>query len=120
MNPFQIVALSALGLLALRELFQLRRGAAAFKQWLLRTAVLAAALAAIARPELTNRFAHAIGIGRGADVVLYLFVLAFLFTSFAFYSRSVKLERQVTALVGKLAQLEAQRGAEAAQERPRG
>ena len=120
MNLFQIVALSVLGLLALRELLQLRHGTAHLRQWLLRTAVLAAAMVAIAQPELTNRFAHAIGIGRGADVVLYLFVLAFLFTSFAFYSRSVKLERQVTVLVGKLAQLEAQKGTEAAQERPRG
>jgi len=122
MNLFQIVALSVLGLLALRELLQLRHGPGHLKQWLLRTAVLAAAMVAIAQPELTNRFAHAIGIGRGADVVLYLFVLAFLFTSFAFYSRSVRLERQVTVLVGKLAQLEAQRGpaAGAAQERPRG
>ena len=122
MNTFQIVALPVLALLALRELLRLQRGTAAFKQWLVRTAVLAAALVAIAQPELTNRFAHAIGIGRGAVVVLYLFVLAFLFTSFAFYSRSVRLERQVTVLVGKLAQLEAQRGpaAGAAQERPRG
>lgn len=88
--------------------------------WLLRTALLSAALVAIAQPELTTRFAHAVGDGRGADLVLYLFVVAFLFASFAFYSRSVKLKRQVTVLAGKLAQLEAQRGAEAAQEPPRG
>jgi len=40
-------------------------------------AVWLTALIAISDPELVTRFANALGIGRGADVVLYLFALAF-------------------------------------------
>jgi hypothetical protein len=57
-----------------------------------------------------QQLATAIGIGRGADVVLYLFVLAFLATAFYFYSRTVQLQRQVTQLVRHIAIQEARRG----------
>jgi small membrane protein len=42
--------------------------------------------------------------------VLYLFVVAFLFAAFYFYSRSVKTERQLTQVVRHIAVMEAKRG----------
>jgi hypothetical protein len=120
MTLFQWVACSGLALLAVRELVRWRRGALSARQWALRTAVWIAALFAIADPLLVTRFANAIGIGRGADVVLYGFVLAFLAASFAFASRTVRLEQKVSLLAGRIAMLEARRGPEQPAEPPRG
>jgi hypothetical protein len=77
---------------------------------LVRPMLWLAAAVAIARPDLTTRFANLIGIGRGADVVLYVFVLAFLVTSFYWYSRHVLIQRQLTEIVRHLAILQAKRG----------
>src|SRR5262249_46209072 len=78
--------------------------------WLVRIAVWVAALVAIADPLLVTRFTNPIGIGRGADVVLYFFVLAFLTVSFFFYSQHLRLQREISKLVTHLAVREAERG----------
>lgn len=110
MSVFQIVAVSVLGLLTLRELivsFTRSRG-----RWirLFRTTVWALAAAAILDPLLTQRVADLLGIGRGADVVLYLFVLSFLWVSFFLYSCHLHVQRQVTQLARHIAIQEATRG----------
>lgn len=112
MTVFQIVAVTVLGLLVARELvvsFVRSRG-----RWirLFRTTVWAAAAAAILDPGLTQRVANVLGIGRGADVVLYLFVLAFLWVSFFLYSCHLRVQRQVTQLARHIAIQEATRGGE--------
>lgn len=103
MNAFQILSLSFLGVVLLWELFAVRRGALSRRGWVLRSTILLAAAVAIADPDIVQRVAQAIGIGRGADVVLYLFVLFFIGTSFYFYSRCAQLQRQITTLVRHLA-----------------
>jgi hypothetical protein len=52
---------------------------------------------------VTIIIARAVGIGRGTDLVLYLFILGFLGTSFYFYGRVVKLETAITTLVRQAA-----------------
>jgi hypothetical protein len=110
MTIFQWVACSLLGLFLVVEVLRLRRAALTRPQWAVRFAVWLAALVAIASPDLVTRFANAIGIGRGADVVLYLFVLAFLASAFFFYSSQVRLQRQITTLARHLAIAEARKG----------
>ncbi len=108
---FQWLACGGLGLILLVELARLRRGGGLWRMRLLRAAVWLAALVAILDPEVTQRLAHLLGISRGADVVFYSFVLAFLAVSFHFYSRHVKMERRLNALVSQLALRDAERGA---------
>ena len=110
MTPFQWIACSLLLLATVRELLRLRRGTLTRLAWLVRSVVWVAALCAIADPLLVTRMANAIGIGRGADVVLYVFVLAFLATGFFLYSRQVRLEREIHALARHFAITEAQHG----------
>jgi hypothetical protein len=109
-NLFQYVALTLLSVLIACELVLLWRSPARWGIGVVRCVVWLLAAAAIAFPKLVQDVATAIGIGRGADVVLYLFVLVFLLTSFYFYSRQVRLQRQVTAVVRHLALQEARRG----------
>jgi len=110
MTPFQVLALSCLGLLLAWELVGMLRGRKLLKIWLLRTAVWTAVAAAIAMPGLVQRIAVMAGIGRGADAVLYLFVCAYVATTLAFYAWQVRLQTQITRLVRMHALDNARRG----------
>lgn len=110
MNVFQYAALTLMGCLFAWDLVAAWRGTARRGIAFLRCAVWLATALAIGFPEVVQDLATAIGIGRGADVVLYVFVLAFLLTSFSLYSRQVRLQRQVTELIRHIALAEAQRG----------
>ncbi len=50
-------------------------------------------------PPLTTQIANWLGIGRGADLLFYLFIIASLFYVVATRSRIRRLEQQVTRLV---------------------
>lgn len=107
MNVFQVLGLSLLALLAAVTVRgavrgKLRRRSAGL--WLL---IWTAAAAAIARPELTMIVAHALGIGRGADLVLYCTILAILVGFFSLFARLRRLEEDMTRLVRHLAIREA-------------
>lgn len=107
---FQWLAVSGLALLAARELVSLRGGRLGPRAWALRTLILVAAAATIVRPGLVQGLAVSVGIGRGADVVLYGFVLVLIVESFYFYSRTCELRREMTELMRHLALAEARRG----------
>jgi small membrane protein len=110
MSPFQWLALSVLGALLLRELLSLRRGHVHRGPWVVRCLTWLSAAAAIIHPQSVQKLAEWIGVGRGADAILYLVTLAFLLVSFYFYSRYVRLQRQLTQVVRHLAIQEARRG----------
>lgn len=75
----------------------------------LRALVWAAAAVAIYDPNLTSIAANAIGIQRGADLVLYAFVLVAVGVGFYLYARSVRLERALTDVVRHVAIMEGRR-----------
>ena len=73
-----------------------------------RVAALAAAVwlaggVTVLRPGTTIQVAKWVGIGRGTDLVLYLFAIAFLMAVFYFYHRLLQLEGALTTLVRHLA-----------------
>ncbi len=103
MNLFQILALAVVaGLLAL-SLAAMARGWATRKEGLLWAFVWLCAGAAIARPDLTTLFAQALGIRRGADLVLYCAVIVMLVGFFMVYARLRRLRRDLTLLSRHLA-----------------
>ena len=108
MTSFQWIALTVLGIsfvltvtLMVRRRIAPRVGLAWGLLWI-------AAAVAIARPELTAIVARALGIGRGTDLVLYVFILATVFGFFAMYVRLRRMESDLTKIVRELAM----RGAE--------
>ena len=112
LNLFQWLTLPVLLLLLVRDGVGLFARRPVFrKDRLIRFVVWAAAFAAIFNPSLASEVAGAIGIGRGTDLVLYLFVLAFLGTAFYFYSQNVRLHRQLTDIVRHIAINEARKDA---------
>jgi hypothetical protein len=118
MTPFQILALALLAGLLVLEAAGCWRDPVVRGFRVLRVLVWLAAAVAIGRPQLTQELADALGIGRGTDLVIYLFVLAFLGVSFYFYSRLVRMQRQITQMVRHTAIQEARPGEGVAEPRP--
>ncbi len=69
----------------------------------IRSAIWLSACGFILFPDALTYLAQVLGIGRGADILLYGLTLAFLAVSFALYARIVQLRRQMTQLVRHLA-----------------
>lgn len=54
-------------------------------------------------PSVTDQLAHLVGVGRGADLVTYLFIVFFFLAGVNLYSKIRKLEANQTELVRKIA-----------------
>lgn len=102
MNGFQLIFGTALLLALARELFAPRLPLS-WKPRLARSLVWTAAIVAIARPDWVTRFANLLGVGRGADIVLYIFALACVVLAFYFYAQQLRLRRELSLLAGQIA-----------------
>ena len=70
---------------------------------LLIACILAAGIILVVFPELTNKIAVALGVGRGADLVFYLFIVAFCYLILLVYAKIKKMEQQLAELARKQA-----------------
>ena len=75
---------------------------------LLMGAFVIVALLSVLFPQWLTWVAQLIGVGRGADLVLYGLVLMFLAFVYSQYRRNLALQRQLTLLSRKIALLEAE------------
>ncbi|MDI2099408.1 DUF2304 domain-containing protein [Ruicaihuangia caeni] len=114
---FQIVAIIVIVAAAIFTL----RGGGARHQALRRIFMvffIAAAASSVAFPGIWTWMAKLVGVGRGADLLLYMLVLTFLGFVATTYRRFRSLERDVTELARHLALAEA--GAGQARDKPAG
>lgn len=97
-------------------LFLPRRGARplAIKRLTL-ALMLAAAIFAVAFPELTTRFANILGVGRGVDLIVYGLVVVFIYHSIASKRRFAEIDQRATELARQLAILQSERAEDAGQ-----
>lgn len=100
---FQVAAVTVLAALFLRDIWRWGRSPLTHGLRLLRLAAWAAAAVTIVYPGLLQLVADVLGIGRAADVVLYLTALLGLWVAFYLYTRCLRLEREITALTRHLA-----------------
>lgn len=100
---FQFIALAVVGGLFALSLVALFRGWASRREGLAWAFVWLCTGVAIAYPELTVRIARRLGIGRGADLVLYCAVIVMLIGFFMVYARLRRLRRDLTLLSRHLA-----------------
>lgn len=61
--------------------------------------LLSVAWFSILLPEYTTRAANLLGVGRGADLIFYLFAVFTLFALIVLYTHVRTLNRQLTALI---------------------
>lgn len=65
--------------------------------------LLGAGCVAVVMPDTTDEIAHFVGVGRGADLVMYVSIVAILFVLVHYYSKFVEVQRNVTQLARELA-----------------
>ena len=104
MTPFQWVFIPLLAILfVLEALRTLRtRGERRLVGWM-RCGVWLAGIGLVASPSLATLIAREFGIGRGADFVFYLSVLAGAVAIASMYRRLERLERELAEVVRQLA-----------------
>ena len=102
MNIFQWIACATLAAAIVYDFFP-RHAAPSWKLRLMRSVVWSAAMLAVLNPTQVTRLANLLGIGRGADIVLYTVTLAFFSASFFFYAQQLRLERKLSRLAGYIA-----------------
>jgi small membrane protein len=110
MRLFQYVAVAILAAALVFDMTRAARRRRLGAMLLARGLTWVAAAVAILFPELVQEAAVRLGIRRGADLVLYIFILLSLFSSFYFYARYKGLQRQVTELIRRHAIEHARRG----------
>lgn len=110
MSLFQAIFVPTCALIAVLTLVRSFRGGVSRRSGLLRFVIWAAASFLIAFPSMATQVAQGLGIGRGADLVLYVAILAGLGASLFFYGRYRNLERMVTELLRREALGGARRG----------
>lgn len=81
--------------------------------------VLMAAIFAIIFPELFNRFARAIGVMSGTNLLVYLMVIVILAQMATSYRKDAAARRKLTALARKVALMEAEQDCDAQRQRQR-
>lgn len=92
-----------LGLAFLMTWRRQRQGAVRAHEALAWSAVWIAAAVVVAKPDTTTLVARFLGVGRGADLILYAAVITLLILVFQLHVAHHKLERQLTEMVRKQA-----------------
>ena len=110
MTSFQLVTLPLLALMAVATALQMARHRLTSRAGTAWMALWIAAAAAIAFPDILVGIAHFLGIGRGADLVLYLSILFSFAAFFVTYLRFRRVDEQLTKIVRHLAIRDAQKG----------
>ena len=75
---------------------------------LLAASMLLAVCVAVLVPDLTQQAADLVGVGRGTDLTLYLFVMGFALFAVLTYSKMSRLNRALTEVVRRLAIVESE------------
>lgn len=96
-----------LGLAAVGWLVFLRRNRMPFHIITVFALLVAGAIAVVV-PETTDEVAHFVGVGRGADLVTYISIIAVLFVLVHYYAKFVALQRNVTEITRELAIMRAE------------
>ena len=103
----QIILL--IGFLAVLYVFLINHASHQSRAWTKIFALLFVVLAVIVVvfPESSNTVAHWVGVQRGADLLLYLMTLAFIFVVLKLYIKSKEEHRKIVLLTRKIALIEA-------------
>ena len=112
MIGFQIFALLLLLVFGLGFIALLRRkpGMISWLGAVMILGVMALLAAVMIDPLISQQIAQIAGVGRGADMMIYLAILFLLITSATLYLRIKKLQLMIAELTRSIALLEASRG----------
>lgn len=106
MTPIQIVLIFAVLAIAVLYFNRLRT-----RLWdrAIFFALALVGIAMVAKPDWANAVAHFFGVGRGADLLVYLGFLGLVFLWLGLYSRQREMDIRLTVLARRLAILQAEK-----------
>ncbi|HLO80143.1 MAG TPA: DUF2304 domain-containing protein [Chitinophagaceae bacterium] len=96
MNGIQLLLLFGISALGLYYVIRLRK---TVLDLVLLILLLATSVTFVLWPELTNKIAHSLGVGRGADLLYYVCILLFSFALLKLYARIRRLEQAFTNMI---------------------
>lgn len=99
----RIILIIFLAFAVSRVYLQLKRGMLKILSFLFWIAVFLGAIIFIIDPSLTGRLAKLLGIGRGADVVIYFSIALLFYLLFRIYIYIENLRHEITELISQLA-----------------
>ena len=99
MSAIQIVLVAFAVFAFSRVVIGLRRNTLGISAFVLWTMFWATVVVVALRPETTAAVAHVFGVGRGADLAIYLALVLVFFLLFRLFAKIEDLERQLTRFV---------------------
>jgi small membrane protein len=88
---------------AIRTYSRFRQRTIGVAEYMVWTAFWIAVGAAVLQPNLFQKLARALGVGRGADAVFYLALVGLSYAFFRLYMKIRNLEQEITLLVRQMA-----------------
>lgn len=98
MNGIKILLITGVSFIAVYFFIRLRNS---LFDLLLLLLLISSALVFILFPEITNKIANRLGVGRGADLVFYTSILIFWFVILKLYARIRRMEQLMTKIIRK-------------------
>jgi hypothetical protein len=86
-----------------RTIFQFRRGVISGKELAFWFILWLAVGVVVILPQTASFLANLLGVGRGADLVIYLSILVLFYIVFRIFIRLDRLDREITKIVRELA-----------------
>ncbi len=96
MNGIKILLITGVAFIAVYYFIRLRNS---LFDIILLILMIGAAVILILFPDISNRLAHWLGVGRGADLVFYTSIIIFWFILLKLYARIRRLEQVITTIV---------------------
>ena len=103
MNPIQILIIAFALWAITKTIMQFKKGALTIAWLFFWFFFWGVAGVVAALPQTTDVIANLVGVGRGADLVIYTSLVALFYLVFGVYVKIEKTEREITRLVRKLA-----------------
>jgi hypothetical protein len=116
-NLIQFVLLAVIAVMVIHAISQKRRGDIGYPQLLGWLAIWIAGAIVVIFPDFSTRLAGKVGVGRGADLVIYVSIPALFYAVFRLLIRTERLNRELTTLTRALA-MEVQRREESGRPGP--
>ena len=108
--PIQLILLVFIIFAASRVIMQFRGGSIRFGALLFWLGIWAVALIAVFYPDETTRLARFAGIGRGADVIIYVSIAILFYLVFRLHVYLEDLRSQLSSLIREISVQEVKKG----------
>jgi len=96
MSGIQLILLTGVAFICLYFVIRVRKKSV---DLFFLTLMIGAAIVFIIWPDVTNRIANWLGVGRGADLIFYTSILIFWFVILKLYTRIRQLEKSFTQII---------------------